>query len=204
MTERTEDAQAAALRAFLLLCTLRLDWQGRLVLVRGLGTPGRGISVAASIHGAACLALDARPEVCRAALRAGACDFVVNSVDEALRILKNEIRKRKPVSVAVAMPEEPALEELAGRGVAPEASFTSAVETLDGACAYAAAHELAVHEFQFSSAQELGVFDQRLLAAIPEGDPRRRWAALASGFFYRERPFRRVAYLTAGEAATVG
>src|SRR3569623_3134903 len=112
MTERADDAQQMALRAFLLLCSLEDDWPGKLVLVRGLDADGTAVSVAATSAGGACLAVDSRAEVCRAALRAGACDFVVNSVDEALRILKNEIRKRKPVSVAVAMAEAAALGEL--------------------------------------------------------------------------------------------
>jgi urocanate hydratase len=189
------------------------------------------MSVAATIAGAACLALDAGPDVCRATLRAGACDFVVNSVDEALRILKNEIRKRKPVSVAVAMPELPAVEELASRGVAPEvilvttsaavepvgtrfAEFGTRIVAAAGSAEgilesgklideYATTHQLALHEFTFGTAQELREFDDRLVATLPETDLRHRWATLAPGFFYRDRPFRRVAYLSPTELAAL-
>ena len=225
MTERTEDAQTQALRAFLLLCALdsgRDAWQGRLVLVRGLDGPGRAVSVASSIAGAACLALDSRAEVCRATLRAGACDFVVNSVDEALRILKNEIRKRKPISVAVAMPEEAALDELVGRGVTPDMFVVSSPDTVDAAgprlralgirivpageaermaAEYISARGLELREFRFASAQELSAFDQKLATALPGSELRRRWAAVAPGFFYRDRPFRRVVCLASGELA---
>jgi urocanate hydratase len=226
MTERTEDAQSQALRAFLLLCALGQDWPGRLVLVRGLDAAGRAVSVAASIAGAACLAVESRAEVCRATLRAGACDFVVNSVDEALRILKNEIRKRKPVSVAVAMAEAAALAELIERGVAPEVFVDTggAVDPVGGRFAefgarivgaggldpatlvddYVRARGLALREFRFANAAELQAFDRRLVAAVPEADPRRRWASLAPGFFYRDRPFCRVAYVTAAEAIVLG
>ena len=38
--------------------------------------------------------------------RDGVIDFLVNSLDEALRILKNEIRKRQPVAVAVSVAPE--------------------------------------------------------------------------------------------------
>jgi urocanate hydratase len=183
------------------------------------------MSVAASIAGAACLVVDSRAEVCRATLRAGACDFVVNSVDEALRILKNEIRKRRPVSVAVAMAETVALAELAERGVAPELFVETGVALnpvggrfaefgarivgaggLDPATlvdGYARSRGLALREFRFGNAAELQEFDRRL-AAMPEADPRRRWASLAPGFFYRDRPFRRVAYVTAAEAGLLG
>jgi urocanate hydratase len=248
MTERAEDAQAEALRAFLLLCSLGQDWPGRLVLVQGLdaealkndippllrkdGAPersghnfeGRAMSVAASIAGAACLAVDSRAEVCRATLRAGACDFVVNTVDEALRVLKNEIRKRKPVSVALAMPEAVALDELAERGVAPDVFVSTSglvdrvaaqfaglgariVGGLDAATLvddYARTRGLAEREFRFGNAAELQQFDRRLVEAVPQVDQRRRWASLAPGFFYRDRPFRRVAYVTAAEAGALG
>jgi hypothetical protein len=225
MTERTDDAQLQALRAFLLLCSLGQDWPGRLVLVRGLDAEGRAMSVAASIAGAACLAVDSRAEVCRTTLRAAACDFVVNSVDEALRILKNEIRKRKPVSVALAMPEAVALSELAERGVVPDVFVETggAVDAIGGCFAefgtrivgaggldparlvddYARTWGLALREFRFGNAAQLQGFDRRLVGTVPEDDPRRRWASLAPGFFFRDRPFRRVAYVTAAEAGAL-
>ena len=128
MTERAEDLQTEALRAFTLFTALQAEWGGALggalggslVVACGLGGGGQALSIAANIAGAGCLAIEARAEVCRAALRLGACDFVVNTVDEALRILKNELRQRKPVSVAVQSGEIAALEELLDRGVLPE------------------------------------------------------------------------------------
>ena len=228
MTERADDAQSMALHAFLRLCALEDNWPGKLVLVRGLGAEGRAASVASSIAGAACLAIEPRAEICRITLRAGACDFVVNSVDEAIRILKNEIRKCKSVSVAVAMPEAAALEELFDRGVAPEAYIftrTDATDTSEHRFAgfganivsiatagdssqphklvqdYVETRKLTLHQLRVSTAQELRELDQRLAALIPEADPRHRWATLAPGFFYRDRPYRRVAYLNPAELA---
>ena len=78
------------------------------------------LSIAANIAGAGCLAIDERPEVSRAAMRSGACDFVVNTVDEALRVLKNEIRQRKPISVGLTLAPDAGLNELLDRGVQPE------------------------------------------------------------------------------------
>jgi len=120
MTERAEDSQTGALRAFTLLSALRPDWGGALVVCCGLGPGGAALSFAANVAGAGCLAIDARADVCRAALRAGACDFVVNTVDEALRVLKNEIRQRRPVSVGVTLDSTAALDELVDRGVLPQ------------------------------------------------------------------------------------
>ena len=222
MTERTEDAQTQALRAFLLLCALVPEWQGSLVLIRGLDVSGRAASIAAMIAGAACLALDARPQVCRGALRSGACDFMVNSVDEALRVLKNELRKRRAVGVALCMPEDTALAELADRGVVPQL-FLPGVATDSGLAAarfsgygtrvlsptdaerltgdYIHTHHLQLRELQFSSPQQLSAFDQRLASALSQAGLRLRWATVAPRFFYRERPLRRVAALTAAEWA---
>jgi hypothetical protein len=225
MPERTEDAQIEALRAFLLLCALGSEWQGRLVLVRGLDAQGRAMSRAAALAGAACLTVEARAEVCRATLRASACDFVVNSVDEALRILKNEIRQRRPVCVALSAPEDAAFEELAARGVAPDVfvgptehdaapagarfgAFGGAVVSSQDSerlvDEYMAAHGLTMREFRFGSVQELSEFDRHLGSAVPNSELRRRWAVAAPGFFYRERPWRRVAALTATESSGLG
>jgi len=220
MTERTEDAQAQALRAFLLLCALAPEWQGSLILVRELHASGKAASIASMIAGAACLAIDTHPEVCRAALRTGACDFMVNSVDEALRVLKNEVRKRRPVSVALCMAEDAALTELADRGVVPQVflpgtaadsalpparsssfgtrvlSATAAERLADD---YILTHRLQLREVHFSSPQELSAFDQRLSSALSKAGPRLRWATGASKFFYRDRPIRRTAALTVAE-----
>ena len=53
-------------------------------------------------------------------MHAGVIDFLVNSLDEALRILKNEIRKREPVSVAVSIAPQAIAQEMLDRGVLPD------------------------------------------------------------------------------------
>jgi hypothetical protein len=224
MTDRTDDAQAMALRAFVFLCALAPEWPGSLVLRTGLDEQGTAVSRAAVIAGAACLAIDGRPELCRAALRAGACDFVVNTVDEALRILKNEIRKRRPVSVGLATPEAVALAELADRGVAPELVSLPLAPTLDSIAAtfagfgsrivpdsaaqgiaedFCRTQNLTLHEFRFLNAQELSAFDRRLADVTAQSGLRSRWAATAPGLFYRDRPLRRLGFLTPAEFAGV-
>jgi hypothetical protein len=42
-------------------------------------------------------------------------------------------------------------------------------------------------------------FDLRLQEIIPATDSRRRWGLAAPRFFHRERPHRRLAFLTAAE-----
>ena len=48
-----------------------------------------------------------------------AFDFVVNSLDEALRTLKNEIRQRRPLAVALLADPDQVTDEAAERGLAP-------------------------------------------------------------------------------------
>lgn len=77
--------------------------------------------VAANIAGVATLVAAPEAAVQRRAMRDALVDFVVHSMEEALRILKNEIRQRRAVSVAVAVSGEYLAEEMLKRGVQPEA-----------------------------------------------------------------------------------
>lgn len=232
-----EDPQSAALRAFTLLSALRADWRGALIVACGLGSGGSALSVAANIAGAGCLVIEPQAEISRAALRSGACDFVVNTVDEALRVLKNEIRQRRAVSVGLTLGWAAALQELLDRGVLPEmfASFAgeagareieAAARALATLGTLVVAFDGASGEFVigaterlerfirdcglhfesavFSSSEELRAYDERIAQAIPATDPRRRWCAGAPRFFHRDRPYRRVVYLTADERERLG
>jgi hypothetical protein len=92
----------------------RLFWAGK------LDRPGSALTVAGNIAGAATLAAASDPEAQRSAVRDGVVDFLVISLDEALRILKNEIRKREVVAVCVAAPLEAVEGEMVERGVRPD------------------------------------------------------------------------------------
>src|ERR1700744_693179 len=71
---------------------------GKLLLRGGLGPDGIAALVAASIGGAASLCVDEDPDRLREGLRSGFVDFVVANLDEALRILKTEIRLGRAVA----------------------------------------------------------------------------------------------------------
>jgi urocanase-like protein len=81
---------------------------------------GRTLLYAANIAGAASIGASADPVVLRQAMRDGIVDFLVNSLEEALRILKNEIRKRQTVSVAVSAEPYLLVDQMLGRGVLPD------------------------------------------------------------------------------------
>jgi len=93
---------------------------GKLLYIGELDAQGRALAVAANIAGAASLAATTDSGAQRQAIRDGVVDFVVNSLDEALRILKNEIRKREPVAVCVALAPEAVEREMQERGVRPD------------------------------------------------------------------------------------
>ncbi len=92
---------------------------GKLLYADELNQHGRILAIAGNICGAATLAASADSISLRQAMHDGVIDFLVNSLDEALRILKNEIRKREPVSVAVSTSPTAIAKEMLDRGVLP-------------------------------------------------------------------------------------
>jgi hypothetical protein len=94
---------------------------GKLLYAGQLDAQACALLVAANIAGAASLAFSADADAGKQATRDGVVDFLVNSIDEALRILKNEIRKRSTVAVCVAQNSETDFaRQLLERGVLPD------------------------------------------------------------------------------------
>ncbi len=93
---------------------------GNLLYAGELDGAGRVLVVAGNIAGAASLCASADPAIQKQAVRDGVVDFLVTSLDEALRILKNEIRKRETVAVCVGAEPAAVEREMLERGVAPD------------------------------------------------------------------------------------
>jgi hypothetical protein len=106
---------------------------GKLLFAGEFNSQSRAAVVAASIAGAASLAVSRDSATQREAIHDGIIDFSVNSLDEALRILKNEIRKRQPVAVCLALPAGASIadfeQELHERGVVPDLAGPDLTET---------------------------------------------------------------------------
>src|SRR6266571_5754469 len=77
------------------------DLAGKLIVSGGMGGMGGAQPLAATMAGAAFLGIDVDPERIKKRLKTGYCDFMVNTLDEALRILKNSVRKKENVSVGL-------------------------------------------------------------------------------------------------------
>ena len=111
---------------------------GRLLLIDGLAEEGDALLIAASIAGAASLVLETRTEAIRYCVRNGIVDFAVTTLNEALRILKNELRKKQPIAVLVERDAAVVLAEMVERGAqpdmlrwtAPEPALNAYIDTL--------------------------------------------------------------------------
>jgi hypothetical protein len=93
---------------------------GKLLFVGELDDEGCRLVRAANIAGGASLSSTADVARQKQAIHDGVVDFLVTSLDEAVRILKNDIRKRQPVAVCVAAEPDSLAAEMAGRGIAPD------------------------------------------------------------------------------------
>ena len=114
------DLQRQTLRLYGELVSRRENWGGQLVFTCGAGFSATGLPAAVSIAGGTTLALDPDASTVKAVFRQGGVDFVVNTLDEALRVLKNEIRQHHPLGVGLIAETGPVLEEMAERGVLPD------------------------------------------------------------------------------------
>lgn len=112
--------QASVLRAYTTLLQLRSDWGGAFVLSLGLSPAGTSLPIACNIAGAVSLSIDQNPDYIRSVVRSGAVDFVVNSLEEAVRAMKNEVRKHAPLSVALNADPLVTLQEILARGLVPQ------------------------------------------------------------------------------------
>jgi len=96
------------------------DLAGKLIASGGMGGMGGAQPLAATLNGAAFLGIDVDPERIKRRVKTGYCDVMVNDLDEALRILKNAVRKREATSVGLVGNCADVVPELARRGVVPD------------------------------------------------------------------------------------
>src|SRR6266480_3351011 len=110
------------------------DLAGKLIVSGGMGGMGGAQPLAATMNGAAFLGIDVDPERIKKRLKTGYCDVLVTSLDEALRILKNAVRKGEATSVGLVGNCADIIPELAERGVVPDilTDQTSAHDPLNG------------------------------------------------------------------------
>ena len=123
---------------------------------------------------------------------------MVNTLDEALRVLKNEIRKHKPLSVSLTASPEVLVAEMGERGVRPDVVV---VDFAPGVSSWAANHGWSEVVLEAASATELRALDGRLLEVFAEDVVRRRWVQRIGQ--YQRTGNVRVVWLTDEERAAL-
>jgi urocanate hydratase len=110
------------------------DLTGKLVISGGMGGMGGAQPLAATMNGAAFLGIDVDASRIQRRIRMGYCDRAVESLDEALDLLLQAKRGRKPLSVGLADNCAEILPELVRRNVVPDllTDQTSAHDPLNG------------------------------------------------------------------------
>jgi urocanate hydratase len=110
------------------------DLSGKLIVSGGMGGMGGAQPLAATMTGAAFLGIEVDPERIKKRLKSGYCDYMVDSLDEALRILDGALRKKENISVGLVGNCADVIPELAERGVVPDilTDQTSAHDPLNG------------------------------------------------------------------------
>ncbi len=110
------------------------DLSGRWILTAGLGGMGGAQTLAATMAGASCLAIECRPSSIEFRLRTGYVDVQAKDLDDALTIIAKATKEKKALSVALLGNAAEILPELVRRGVKPDAvtDQTSAHDPING------------------------------------------------------------------------
>ena len=110
------------------------DLGGRWILTAGLGGMGGAQPLAATMAGASMLAIECQEDRIRMRLDTGYLDTRADTLDEAMEIIEQSVRDKKPVSVGLLGNAAEILPEMIERGIRPDAvtDQTSAHDPANG------------------------------------------------------------------------
>lgn len=110
------------------------DLSGRWILTGGLGGMGGAQPLAATMAGASCLAVECQPSRIEMRLRTGYLDQRADTLEEAIAIIEQSCRDKKPVSVGLLGNAAEIFPEIYRRGIRPDAvtDQTSAHDPING------------------------------------------------------------------------
>jgi urocanate hydratase len=110
------------------------DLKGRWILTAGLGGMGGAQPLAATMAGASMLAVECQPSRIEMRLRTKYLDAQAKTLDEALALIEQSCREKKPLSVGLLGNAADIFPELVRRGVRPDAvtDQTSAHDPVNG------------------------------------------------------------------------
>ncbi|QTC89677.1 urocanate hydratase [Brevundimonas goettingensis] len=110
------------------------DWSGKWILTAGLGGMGGAQTLAATMAGASCLAVECQRSRIEKRLETRYLDVMAETLDEALALIEQSLTDGKPVSVGLLANAADVLPDLVKRGVRPDlvTDQTSAHDLVNG------------------------------------------------------------------------
>jgi urocanate hydratase len=110
------------------------DLSGRWILTAGLGGMGGAQTLAATMAGASCLAIECQPSRIEMRLKTGYVDVQAKDLDDALDIINKACAEKKAISVALLGNAAELLPEMVRRGIKPDCvtDQTSAHDPVNG------------------------------------------------------------------------
>ena len=110
------------------------DWSGKWILTAGLGGMGGAQTLAATMAGASCLAVECQRSRIEMRLKTRYLDVMAETLDQALGLIEDANRAGKPISVGLLGNAADILPELVKRGVRPDlvTDQTSAHDLVNG------------------------------------------------------------------------
>jgi urocanate hydratase len=110
------------------------DLAGRWILTAGLGGMGGAQPLAATMAGASCLAIECQPSRIEMRLKTGYLDRKAETLDEAMAMIAESVRAKKPVSIGLLGNAADILPEMLRRKIRPDVvtDQTSAHDPVNG------------------------------------------------------------------------
>ncbi len=110
------------------------DLSGRLVLSAGLGGMGGAQPLAATMNGAVFIGVEVDPARIERRLKAGYLDFKAESFGQAIKMAREAMKEKRPLSIAIEGNAAEVIPEFAQRYIVPDmlTDQTSAHDTLNG------------------------------------------------------------------------
>lgn len=110
------------------------DWSGKWILTAGLGGMGGAQPLAATMAGASCITIECQRSRIEFRLRTRYVDVMAETLDEALALLEQSFKDKKPLSIGLLGNAADLLPEMIERGVRPDlvTDQTSAHDPVNG------------------------------------------------------------------------
>lgn len=110
------------------------DWSGRWILTAGLGGMGGAQTLAATMAGASCIAIECQHSRIEFRIRTRYLDVMAETLDEAMALLQKSLDDKKPISIGLLGNAADLLPEMVKRGIRPDlvTDQTSAHDPING------------------------------------------------------------------------